>query len=189
LRRESPKRGRRLPLPEKVGRPIGTKKGERGYRRSSPIAELAEVLSNDFTYVKPPYELIDHTADLGMRVRGESLENLFENAGLALFDILTDVTLVRRHSRSEISLKAESVEDLFVAWLRELLYLFYVRKKLFCAFQIIKFKETSLAAVCWGEQYDSQRHILLTEIKAVTYHELSITRTQSGWEAQAIFDV
>lgn len=189
MKRESPKKGRRLPLPQKAGGPIGTKKGERGYKRNLSRADESEVLSNDFVYVKPPYELIDHTADLGIRVRGENLEKLFENGGLALLDLLTDVALVRPHSKSSLSLTAENLEALFVEWLRELLYLFYGRKRLFCAFEITELKGTSLAVTCWGERYDPRRHVLLTEIKAITYHELSITRGESGWVAQAIFDI
>jgi SHS2 domain-containing protein len=87
------------------------------------------------------------------------------------------------------SLTAESLEALFVEWLRELLYLFYGKKKLFCVFEITELKETSLAVSCWGERYDPRRHILLSEIKAVTYHELAIRRSESGWVAQAIFDI
>ena len=189
MRRENPKKGKRLPMPQKAGRPIGSKKGERGYKRSHLETGLREALSEDFVYVKPPYELIDHTADLGIRVKGESQEKLFENAGLALLDLLTDVALVRPHSRLSFSLTAESLEALFVEWLRELLYLFYGKNKLFCAFEITELKETSLAVSCWGERYDPRRHILLSEIKAVTYHELAIRRDGSGWVAQAIFDI
>jgi SHS2 domain-containing protein len=187
--RENPKKGKRLPMPQRPGRPIGSKKGERGYKRSRLETGQSEALSDDFVYVKPPYELIDHTADMGIRVEGESLEKLFENAGLTLLDLLTDVALVRPHSKLSLSLKAENLEALFVEWLRELLYLFYGKKRLFCAFEITELKETSLAVSCRGERFDPRRHVLLSEIKAVTYHELAITRGGSGWIAQAIFDI
>jgi len=187
--KESPKKGRRLPLPGKAGRPIGTKKGRRGYERKIPISDEGEAFSDEFVYVKPPYELIDHTADLGIRVRGENLVRLFENAGLALLDLLTDVALVKPDSKLSVSLTAENLEALFVQWLRELLYLFYGQKKLFCAFEITKLNDTSLAATCWGEGLDRTRHVFLSEIKAVTYHELSIKRDDSGWVAQAILDI
>ncbi|MCX5801575.1 MAG: archease [Candidatus Eisenbacteria bacterium] len=189
MKRESPKKGRRLPLPQKSGRPIGTKRGERGYRRSLSKADESDAALDDFVYVKPPYELIDHTADLGMIVRGQNLERLFENAGLALFDLLTKVTLVRPDSKWSISLRAENLEALLVEWLRELLYLFYGKKRLLCAFETDELTKTSLEVTCWGERYDPGRHTLITEIKAVTYHELAITRKDSGWSAQIIFDV
>lgn len=189
VRRESPKKGRRLPLPQKAGGPIGTKKGGKGYKRGLPGTGESEALPDDFVYVKPDYEIIDHTADLGIRVTGENLEKLFENAGLALLDLLTDVALVKPQSELSFSLAAEDLEALFVQWLRELLYLFYGRKRLFCAFEITKLKDTFLAVTCRGERYDPRRHVLLSEIKAITYHELAITRVDSGWMAQAIFDV
>ncbi|MFH0777031.1 MAG: archease [Candidatus Eisenbacteria bacterium] len=184
MRRGSPKKGQRLPLPRRAGRPIGSKRGVRGYERKGSDRTVREEQSEDLSY-----EIIDHTADIGIRVRGATLEGLFENAGLALFDLLTETRRVRRTTRFGLSLKAGGTEALFVQWLRELLYVFYAEKRVFARFEVTEATETSLIAVCFGERFDSARHVMRMEIKAVTYHELSVEKTQSGWEAQVIFDV
>lgn len=190
MKKDSPKKGRRLPLPKKVGGAMGTKKGAKGYRRSdSKEADDVEAAAQRVPYEKPSYEIIDHTADLGIRVTGESLERVFENAGLALFDVITDLRLVRPDTRMSFSVAAENLEALLVQWLRELLYLFYGQKRLFRAFEITQLSQTDLTVTAWGERFNPKRHPIVTEIKAVTYHELSLDRTESGWAAQMIFDV
>jgi len=185
---ENPKKGRRLPLPKKAGGPIGTRKGKKGYDRRVPLEEAGETVE-DFAYVRPQYELLEHTADLGVRVRGESLGDLFENAGLMLFDLLVDLAPVRPRSKWKVSVAAQDPETLFVQWLRELLNAFYVKKRIFCRLEIAKINEKSLAASCWGEVFNRKRHTVLTEIKAATYHDLSVKREDSGWVAEVIFDV
>lgn len=169
---------------------MSTKKGARGYRRAGSKSDNEHASTHPVAPCeKPSYEIIDHTADLGIRVTGESLEKLFENAGLVLFDLLTDLRSIRSDTRTSFALEAENPESLFVQWLRELLHFFYGRKRLFCAFEITELSDTRLTVTGWGERLDPNRHVVLAEIKAVTYHELSVTRTESGWTAQVIFDV
>jgi SHS2 domain-containing protein len=168
---------------------MGTKRGAKGYSRDAARVEEDGSSAERVPCQKPSYEVIDHTADLGIRVTGDSLEKVFENAGLALFDLLADFKSIKPDTRMSFSLKAEDTEELFVQWLRELLYLFFGRKRVFCAFEITRLTKTDLTVTGWGERFDSNRHRMLTEIKAVTYHELSVSRTESGWLAQVIFDV
>jgi SHS2 domain-containing protein len=139
--------------------------------------------------LRPRYEIIDHTADLGIRVTADSLEHLFENAGLALMDLLTDISRVRPSARFEYSLSADSVQTLFVRWLSELIYRFFGEKLAFCRFEVAELSERSLSVACWGERVDPRRHVFRTEIKAATYHELRVERSESGWVAEVIFDV
>ncbi len=188
-RRTSPKGDQRLPLPQKAGGAIGTKRGARGYRRVRSGFLPEEDLVGTHAGGRPSYEIIDHTADLGIRVRAESLEGLFETAGLTLFDLVTDLTKVRTVMRFAFSLKAENLEALFVSWLRELLYLFYGKKMVFGSLEITELDDFSLSVTCWGEKVDPARHAFLTEIKAVTYHDLHVVRAGSGWTASVIFDI
>lgn len=189
MKKNGPKKGRRLPLPKKAGAPIGTKKGAKGYRRDVSKVEDDETSAQRVPRERPSYEIIDHTADLGIKVTGDSTEKVFECAGLAMFDLLTDFRGIKPTTRMSFSLTADNLEALFVHWLRELLYLFYGQKRLFCAFEITKLSEKDLTVTGWGERFDQKRHTMLTEIKAVTYHELSVIRTESGWTAQVIFDI
>ncbi len=168
---------------------MGTKKGSKGYSRDAAREEEDGSPTERVPCQEPSYEVIDHTADLGIRVTGESLERVFESAGLAVFDLLADFKSIRPDTRMSFSLTAENTEGLFVQWLRELLYLFFGRKRLFCAFEITRLSQTDMTVTAWGERFDPKRHTMLTEIKAVTYHELSVSRTESGWAAQVIFDV
>jgi SHS2 domain-containing protein len=189
VKRNGPKKGRRLPLPRKAGAPMGTKKGAKGYRRDVSEIEDEGSSTQRASCEKPSYEIIDHTADLGIKVSGDSLERVFECAGLAMFDLLTDFKSIRPDTRMSFSLSADNLEALFVQWLRELLYLFFGQERLFCAFEMTRLSETDLTVTGWGERFDPKKHATLTEIKAVTYHELSVKRTESGWTAQVIFDV
>jgi len=212
----NPKSGHRLPLPKKTGGPIETKKGAKGYRRPTvkvPFPEDAverdidardAASAHDSTPLsanernmngggaalpRPQYETLDHTADLGIRVTAGTREELFENAGLALFDLLTDLSRVRATTRFAFSLKAENLEALLVQWLRELLYLFFGKKMVFCRLEIAELTEDSLSVTCWGERVDPERHVFRTEIKAVTYHGLRVARAEQGWTADVIFDI
>lgn len=180
----SPKAGRRLPLPKKTGGPMETKKGARGYRRQTGGAPFPEDDEG-----RPRYELLDHTADLGIRVEASTLEGLFEEAGLALFDLMTDLNRVRPTARFELSVRAENTEGLFVQWLRELVYRFFGEKTAFCRLEVAELTQDSLSAVCWGERLDPERHAFRTEIKAVTYHGLKVARSTEGWTAEVIFDI
>ncbi|MBN1503638.1 MAG: archease [Candidatus Eisenbacteria bacterium] len=190
---------------------MDTKKGARGYRRPGAgelhPEDLEEVrfegegvgvpgaaAGRGPELLQPPqrrprYELLDHTADLGMRVEASTLEGLFEEAGLALFDLVTDLSRVRPTGRFEFSLRAENLEGLFVQWLRELVYRFFGEKTAFCRLEVSGLTEESLTAACWGERVDPARHAFRMEIKAVTYHDLRVARSADGWTAEVIFDI
>jgi SHS2 domain-containing protein len=187
--RGSPKSGKRLPLPKKTGRALGTRKGAKGYTRAPSKAYIQEGFEDESVSGQFSYEVINHTADLGIVVSAPSLERLFESAGMAFFDLVTDIEKVKSAGRFSFSLTAENPEALLVAWLRELLYLFYGKKMAFRRLEVTELSECSLKVTCWGEKVNSKRHVLLTEIKAVTYHELQIKRDESGWTARVIFDI
>jgi SHS2 domain-containing protein len=67
------------------------------------------------------YKLIDHTADLGIVVYGTNLRELFENAGYAMFDVITDTNRLNAPSETTINVSGDDWPDLMVNWLRELL--------------------------------------------------------------------
>jgi len=138
------------------------------------------------------YELIEHTADIGIKVKAKDLKELFKNVALAMFDIITGEILNTQYSilnTQEIIIKqkAENLEELFINWLNELLSLSDVKEIIFSDFKINKLNENNLEAVALGE--DIKNYKINTEIKAATYHELEIKRDNSGWKAQVIFDV
>ena len=135
------------------------------------------------------YEFINHTADLGIRVRGNSLKQLFERVAWAMFDILVELKGVKLKKTFEIEIKAEQIDELLADWLRELLYKFNGEGYLFKKFEVKKLNKQGLKAKVRGEKLDLSRHQLKTEIKAVTYYELEVKKRKDIWETQVIFDV
>lgn len=140
----------------------------------------------------PIYELIEHTADIGVRIRAKDLKGLFQNAARAMFDIIAEKrpqTKDRRPQTKKIYLKqkADDLEELFVNWLNELLSLSAAKELIFFDFKIDKLDERNIEAQAFG--YSIANYKLNTEIKAATYHQLKIKEDKNGWEAELIFDV
>lgn len=137
------------------------------------------------------YEVVDHTADVGIRVRGESLAQLFEHAAEGLFDIMIETKRgFVPATQVPVSLEAPAVDQLMVRWLSELLFLFETRRLVFSRFVIDEISPTRVEAVAFGTPYDSTRHHQKLEIKAVTYHHIQVQQQGDGlWEAQVIFDI
>jgi len=132
---------------------------------------------------------IEHTADIGLRCRAPSLSSLFECAARAMFELIVPLDSVEPAESVPVVLKAASVEELFVTWLEELLYIWESKRILLSRFEVSKISSESLEAEVKGESYDAGRHDLQSEIKAATYHGLQIERVGDGWEVQVIFDV
>ena len=135
------------------------------------------------------YEIFDHTADMGVRVFGRTVEEVFVNAAYALFDQWTDLRKVRKQISQEISVQGSDREDLLIRWLGELLFLGESRGFLFKEFTIRRLDSTSLKAIARGEIFDPSRHCFKTEIKAVTYHQVEVKEADGKWEGRVIFDV
>jgi SHS2 domain-containing protein len=134
------------------------------------------------------FEFIDHTADAGIRVQAPTLEDLFETSGLAFTELVTSVDALDCRVERQFKLQEDDIETLLVSWLQELLYLLDTEELVFGRFQV-KLHDFSLEAVAWGEVFDPKIHTMKTEIKAVTYHQLEVTKSDLGWQAQVIFDI
>jgi len=135
------------------------------------------------------FKFIDHTADMGIQVYGETLSFLFQNAAEGLLHIITDPKRIREKESRKISVRANGLEELLVNWLNELIYLFETGGFLFRRFEILDLGEYFIEAVAFGEIFDEGYHRILRTIKATTYHQLHVTRGKAGWEAQVIFDL
>ncbi|GAN32827.1 MAG: archease [Candidatus Brocadia sp. AMX2] len=135
------------------------------------------------------YILIDHTADIGIDVFGATLQEIFANAAFALFDIITDLSKVEGTIEYTISISGIDKEQLLVNWLSELLYLHEVKNLLFKDFYVADVQDTQLNASARGEIFAEDKHVIKTEIKAVTYHCLSIVQEDHQWKARIIFDI
>lgn len=150
--------------------------------------------------MKKNYEFIDHTADLGIMVFGNDLNQLFVNAANALSEILTDTSKVKNVITKEINVDGDDLEQLMINWLHEVLYYYEVYSILLKTFDIININtpnETNLnteslltlKAFGSGEIFDQKKHSILTEIKAVTYHQIEVKEHNGKWQARIIFDL
>ena len=139
--------------------------------------------------MKSKYEIIEHTADVGLRIWGGTLKELFINAGCGLFELIAEPGKIEEKDSVDFKLKAEGKEELLVRWLSELHFKFEVDSLLFRRFRISEISEKFLSAAAYGEKFDSEKHELKTEIKGVTYHGLKVEQNQDGWLAEVIFDV
>lgn len=132
------------------------------------------------------YEEIDHTADVGIRAYGSSLNELFANAAEGMFSLIVDLDGVKAIGEVEVRLEAEDVVTLLVRWLSELLYLHETQRYLFRLFRV-EVRDGSLRATAAGETIDKSRHELRLAIKAVTRHGLTVDPKKGI--AQVIFDI
>jgi SHS2 domain-containing protein len=135
------------------------------------------------------FEILDHTADIGLVVYGENLKALFENAGEAFFRLITDLRKVRRRVERRINIGRESLDRLMVDWLSELLYLHDVENLLFQGFKVESVGKDGLKAIVKGEPFREGVHVIKTEVKAVTYHRIEVRQENGRWRAQIIFDL
>src|SRR3954454_1334267 len=134
------------------------------------------------------FETFDHTADLGLRVRSATLNELFAEAGAALFSaIVEDLAAVRPAQRVEIAIAGAERDYLLFDWLKELLYRFDADHLLFCRFAV-KVDAAGMTGAAWGEKLDWDRHVLRNEVKAITYHGLKVEQQADGWLAEVIVD-
>lgn len=136
------------------------------------------------------YEYFDHTADVGMRVAAPTVGELFEKAAEGLTHLIVPapetVHVERWH---EIELDNDDPAYLFFDWLSELMYLFESEAFIGSTFEIEMPDERHIKARIGGETFDEDRHPSGNEVKAVTYHGLSVEQTEQGWQAEVIFDI
>jgi len=135
------------------------------------------------------YELIDHTADVGIKAYGKTLSEAFENAAKGMFDIITDNSEIESVGQYDLELEAPDLEQLLVDWLSELLYLNSARNQVFGFFKIeLDEKNKKLKAKVFGEKFDLSKHKIGAEIKAVTYHMLEV-KSKKPFYVTVLFDI
>ena len=135
------------------------------------------------------YEQFSHTADIGVRVFGKTLKELFENAAFAMFDILADLEGLKGEIAQDFELTAPNYEELLISWLDELLYNFYAKNIIFYKFEVTELSEDVVRAKAFGRSVSENKNRLKTEIKAATYYNLKIIKKDDYYEVDIIFDV
>jgi SHS2 domain-containing protein len=135
------------------------------------------------------YELIDHTADLGLRIVADDLDTLFREAAEGLFSIIVEEIPPNPSSRRRgFSIPGDRLDHLILDWLTELLYVFETEGLLFRDFDV-RVSRAGLEATGLAQPVDPTRHRMLREVKAITYHRLQVKKTEHGWIAELVVDI
>jgi len=138
---------------------------------------------------QPAWEHFYHMADIGVRGRGETLAQAFEQVAIAMTAVVTEPERIQPLQAIDVSCDAPDQELLLVDWLNALVYEMATRKMLFSRFEVTV-QEQQLTARAWGEKIDIARHEPTVEIKGATYTELKVAQlTDGSWMAQCVVDV
>lgn len=135
------------------------------------------------------YEQVPHTADLAVIIYGENLNNLFDNAAFAMFDMMADIKPQKSNQNIKVKVEGPDIEGLLIAWLNELLYLSFYKSLIFNEYNIISIKEAVLEAEVKGYSFLEKENPIKKEIKAATYHDVHIEKKDNIYQVRVVFDV
>ncbi len=147
---------------------------------------------------KKRFKFLDHPADVYIKAYGASLPELYENAGLALFETMTNTASVAPSKNFSVEADGFDLESLLYRWLEELLYIYY-SYNVMCSQIVVKRMEITrqennvfkyvIKGICYGEEFNPEKHEGRVEVKAVTYHLMRIIKDDEGWKAYFVLDI
>jgi SHS2 domain-containing protein len=137
----------------------------------------------------PPFEILEHPADVGFRAHGASLKELFVNAALAVLSIAGDLEAIEERERREIEATDGDTESLLYAWLAEIVAVADADRLVLRRVEVTSIEEGLVTGTAYGEHYDHNRHRAGTAIKAVTYHKFFAKQSPSGWVTEVFLDL
>lgn len=139
------------------------------------------------------FEWVEHPSDIGFQAYGRNIAEAFENAALALFEVMIDTSKVEPREETTIELEAEDEKALLYDWLERFLYLHDARGLVMSKFKVERIERSNgrfkLRARVWGERFDPKKHDARTEVKAITYHMMEIKREPGKCFVQAVVDI
>jgi SHS2 domain-containing protein len=134
------------------------------------------------------FEYFDVTADIGFKAYGENLNEAFENAGIAMFNVITDVRDVVSSKEISFEISSQDYVALLYDYLEELLFFHEVEFMLFGEFHVEIDENLHLKATIKGEEINWDKHERKTEIKAITFHKMEV-KVDNPVELRAILDL
>ena len=138
------------------------------------------------------FEILEHTADIGIAAYGKNKREVFINAAKGMFEIIAGENKnPKENFYDKIKLEADNLEGLLFAWLNELLYIGETRLVILNKFRIKELSDFQIKAEIGGTKINPPSVKVEKEIKAVTYHRLEIKKDEESglWSAQVIFDI
>ncbi|CAD6992071.1 protein archease-like [Ceratitis capitata] len=153
-----------------------------------------EFSKENFLLSEIKYEYLDHTADVQLHAWGSSLQEAFEQCGMAMFGYMTDLDYVSIEHCFQLEAKGDDIEGLLFHFLDELLFLFSAEPFLICKkLEITKFdlENYEIECRCYGEPFEIGKHPQGTEVKAITYSAMQIVQEpeRSHYEVFVIIDI
>ncbi len=165
------------------------KGGGRHCRRKARDVSRSERDGRAAWRMKPPFRILEHTADVGFEAFGSTRQEAHENAARALFGLMIDPGEVAPAEKVSIEVTGSDPLNLLVNWLSELLYLHDAEQWLFRDFELTHLDDHAASGAAWGEKFNRARHRTNLQIKAITYHQLSLEQCGAGWRAQVYVDI
>lgn len=138
------------------------------------------------------FEIVEHTADIGITAYGKNLQELFTNAGLGTASLIVDPDTVSHQMSHAIVLRALDREELLIAFLNEIIFYYSARQFLTGRVELSLLEDTYLKAELSGQRYDALVHHIRHDIKSATYHMIQIREPEHKkglWSVRVIFDV
>jgi SHS2 domain-containing protein len=142
---------------------------------------------------KKQYEFLEHTADAYVAAYGRNLTEAFENAAVAMFDVMTEVEKVDPLTEDHVEADGEDEQEFLYNWLEVLLVKSEINGMLYSKFKISELNHDSngfrLKAKIWGEKFDAKRHLQKVGVKAITYHRMEIVKAPEQVTLKFILDI
>lgn len=149
--------------------------------------------SYDCMVHKNAYEFLEHTADAYVAAYGRDLAEAFQNAAVAMFNVMTEVEKVKPKHEERVEVQGKDEHALLYRWLEALLVKSEVNRMLYSKFQISNIRATSagfnLEAKAWGEKFDPKKHLQKAGVKAITYHRMEILKNHGKVTLKFILDI
>ncbi|SRR5579884_625940 len=135
------------------------------------------------------FEILEHTADIGIRVAAPTLPEVFAAAGEALVAVVLDPSRIEQNEEYPIEATGEDNESLLVNWLNEIVYLLDGARIAPAKFVVDELTDTRVRGRAFGEPRDNDKHSHRIVVKAATYHQLRLEHSAGEWHADVFLDI
>ncbi len=135
------------------------------------------------------YRILEHPADLGIEAEGDTLSEAFASAARGLMSVVVAPESVTVREERKVSVPGADPEQLLVRWLGEILFLYDGAGFVPAEFSVEQVGDGGLEATVGGEPAGGAALRLKLDVKAVTYHDISVRETSRGWYVRVYLDI
>lgn len=136
-----------------------------------------------------PYRILEHPADLGIEAWGGDVRGAFEHAVAGLIATIVDAPVIDTLEQRPVRIRGGDREALLVRLLSEVLYLFDGERFVTARTAIATLSPTGMDGMLYGEPFDEEKHRPKRDIKAITYHQVSVREERDGVRVTVFFDI